>query len=270
MPKWAGIALLAALATGAHAQNNKPAEIWFTAAHIELAATGAGGLAAEWQFDRADNGDVRLTKSERRANGHIRGTLLSICDDHALAFKDIVPARGRELYELNEPVLHLQLALRLLARAFPAGLPAPGSDAAIDISEDRNTLRLRKAFSARKDIGAPWLARVSAKRTGEDVRFDITINYAGDNPPHPRIELKLNGLWSRQSRAAAFDDKLNLAGWRVHRVDTISELIAGNMVFDLAANPTPLKFATLGELRAAVGRNWDPNVKAALRNECKS
>lgn len=266
MLKWAACAFLV-LSASAHAQNSKPADVWFTAAHIELDATGAG-VAAEWQFDRADNGDVRLTKRERRPGGNINGTLLSVCEDRALAFKDILPARGRELMEINEPVLHLQLALRLLARAMPAGIPAAGSDIPIDLVEDKNTLRLRKAYSARKDIGAPWRVRGTARRTGEDVRFELAINYTGDDPPHPRIDLKLAGLWSRQTRGQTLDNALRLAGWRIHRVDNVAELVAGNTVVDLAANPTPLKFETLGELRAAIGRNWNPNVKAARVNEC--
>ena len=163
----------------------------------------------------------------------------------------------------------VQLVLRLLARAFPAGLPAAESEVTIDIVEEKITLRLRKALSARKDIGAPWRARGNARRAGDDVRFELTIDYAGDAPPYPRQELKLSGLWSRASRLAALDNKLSLADWRVHRVDTIAQSVGGNMLTDLAANPVPLKFDTLGDLRAAIGRNWDPNVKAAVRTECK-
>ena len=101
------------------------------------------------------------------------------------------------------------------------------------------------------------------------MRFELTVDYAGDAPPYPRQELKLSGLWSRASRLAALDNKLSLADWRVHRVDTIAQSVGGNMLTDLAANPVPLKFDTLGDLRAAIGRNWDPNVKAAVRTECK-
>ena len=266
--KWALWSLLA-LAGFAHAQAPARGEIWFAAGHVEVSAAGSDGLNAGWQFDRADNGDVRLVKTERRDGAQISATVLSVCDDRALAFKDMEPARGRELKEFSEPVLHLQLVLRILARAFPAGLPAAESEATIDIVEEKITLRLRKALSARKDIGAPWRARGSARRAGDDVRFELTIDYAGDAPPYPRQELKLSGLWSRASRLAALDNKLSLADWRVHRVDTIAQSVGGNMLTDLAADPVPLKFDTLGDLRAAIGRNWDPNVKAAVRTECK-
>jgi hypothetical protein len=268
MRRCVAFAVMASVACGAAAQTSKPADVWYSAGHIGLTATGAG-LNAEWQFDRANNGDVRLVKNERRDSARISGTILSVCDDRALVFKDITPAPRHEMQELNEPVLHLQLTLRLLARAMPDGLPAAGSDIAIDTGDDKTTLRLRKNFSARKDIGAPWRARGSARRTGSEVRFEIAVTYAGDNPPHPRQDLKLAGVWSQQSRAAGLDNALNLSGWRVHRVDLVSENVGGNIVMDTVANTTPLTFATLGDVRARIGRSWNPNVKAPQHTTCK-
>ena len=125
------------VASGAGAQSAKPAEVWFNAGHIALSVSGTGGITgAEWTFDRATNGDVRILKKERRGNASIAGTVLSICSDQALLLKDLQPSRGRELSELNEPVLYLQLVLRLLARAMPDGLPVAGSDIAVDVGDD--------------------------------------------------------------------------------------------------------------------------------------
>ena len=71
------------------------------------------------------------------------------------------------------------------------------------------------------------------------------------------------------SRFKAIDNASNLAGWRVHRVDTVAEVVGGNTVFDPVAMTTPLQFATLGEVRARIGRWWDPDVKAPKRAECR-
>ena len=270
MRKCALFALLATVALGAAAQTPKPAEVWFSGGHVALKAAAAGdGVAAEWQFDRADNGDVRLVKNERRGNANVSGVVLSVCGDRALLLKNIAPTPRHEFQELNEPVLYLQLALRLLARAMPDGLPVAGSETAIDLSDDKNTLRLRKDYSARKDIGAPWRARGVARRSPTDVRFDLAITYAGDDPPHRPVELKLAGVWEQQSRMPGLDNAFNVEGWRVHRVDAVPEIVGGNTYFDLAARTAPLSFATLGDLRASIGRGWDPNVKAAQRSECK-
>jgi hypothetical protein len=263
-------AVLASIAAGAGAQNSKPADVWFSAGHVALAASApAGAIAAEWQFDRADNGDVRLAKKERRGNADVSGVVLSVCGDQALLLKDIVPAPRRELQELNEPVLYLQLALRLLARAMPDGLPVAGSETAIDLGDEKITLRLRKGYSARKDIGAPWRARGVARRSATDVRFEFLITHTGDEPPHRQSELKLSGVWQQQTRMPRLDNAYNLTGWRVHRVDTVAEIVGGNTVFDAVARTTSLSFATLGDVRASIGRGWDPNVKAAQRTECK-
>ena len=146
--------------------------MWFSAGHIALTATdGAGGLTAEWQFDRADNGDVQIIKDERRGTAKVSGTLLSVCDDQALLFKDIVPARQHELQELNEPVLHLQLVLRLLARAMPQGLPALGAQTSIDVGDDKNTLRLRKGEYARARTSGHRSARAAPRAAARRERF---------------------------------------------------------------------------------------------------
>lgn len=270
MLKIAALAVLASVALDAGAQNPAPASLWYDAGHVALTATDSGGLAAAWQFDRADNGDIRIIKDERHGTATVRGTLLSICDDQALLLKDIVPARRRELQELNVPVLHLQLVLRLLARALPQGLPATAAQAGIDIADDKNTLRVRKDYSARRDFGAPWHARGNVTRGADgEVRFDIILTYAADDAPGRRPELKLAGVWRQQSRMKAIDNAYPLAGWRVHRVDTIAEVVGGNTVLDPVAMTQVLQFATVGDVRARIGRWWDPDVKAPKRAECR-
>ena len=270
MLRVAAVVLLASIAPGAGAQNPKPAEVWAGAGHIALSVTdAAGGLAAQWQFDRADNGDGRIIKDERRGTAKVSGTLLSVCDDQALMFKDIVPAQRQELNELSEPVLHLQLALRLLARAMPQGLPAAGAQTAIDIGDEKSTLRMRKDYSARKDFGAPWRARGSATRGAPgEVRFDMVLHYAAADAPGKQSELKLSGLWQQQSRVKALDNGFALAGWRVYRIDTVATVVGGNTVFDPVSMTTPLQFATLGDVRASIERWWNPDVKALKQAAC--
>jgi hypothetical protein len=271
MLKTAVFAMLGAIALSAQAQSPKPADVWFGGGHIVLSVTdAAGAFSAQWQFDRADNGDVRIIKEERRGSTKVSGTLMSVCDDQALLLKDIVPARQLELQELNEPVLNLQLVLRLLARAMPQGLPAAGAQTAIDTGDDKTTLRVRKAYSARKDFGAPWRARGIANRSAAgDVKFELVLTYATENAPDKQSELKLGGVWQQESRVKSIDNSFALAGWRVHRVDTIAEVVGGNTVLDPVAMTTPLQFATVGELRERIGRWWHTDARAPKRAECK-
>lgn len=275
MLKAAVFAMIAAVASGAGAQSPSPTEAWYGAGHIVLTASdAAAGFHAEWRFDRADNGDIRVVKDERRGSARVAGTLLSVCDDQALLFKDIVPVRQHELRELNEPVLYLQLVLRLLARAMPQGLPGTGVQTAIDVADDKSPLRVRKGFGARKDFGAPWRARGNAIRgAAGEVRFDLVLTHAADGvaaaAPAPGPELKLAGVWEQSSHTRSIDNAFSLAGWRVHRVDTVAEVVGGNTVLDSIAFTTPMQFATLGDVRARIGRWWNPDVKAPKRAECK-
>ena len=50
---------------------------------------------------------------------------------------------------------------------------------------------------------------------------------------------------------------------------TLSIMVGGNTYVDPVARIAPLSFATLGDVRATIGRWWDPNVKAPQRMECK-
>ena len=97
----------------------------------------------------------------------------------------------------------------------------------------------------------------------------MIVTYVGDEPPNRPSELKLAGLWEQQSRMQALDNAFNIAGWRVHRVDTVAEVVGGNTLLDMVAMSKPLSFANLGEVRASIGRWWDPSVKAPKHAECR-
>ena len=271
MLKIGAFALLASLALNAVAQNAVPATLWYEAGHVALTLIDAPrGLTASWRFDRADNDDVRIVKEERRGAAKVSGTLLSVCGDQALVFKDIVPARLHELQEFDEPVLHLQLTLRLLARALPQGPVAMGEQMAIDVGDDQNTLRVRKDHRARMEFGAPWRARGNVHRgSGGDIRFDLDFAYGGSEAKTGHGALKLAGVWQRQSGLRALPDTFALAGWRVHRVDTVAEMVGGNTVLGNVAMTTPLQFATLGELRQRIEQRWDTGPRALKQFECK-
>ena len=101
------------------------------------------------------------------------------------------------------------------------------------------------------------------------MRFDLVLTYAAENAPGKQLELKLAGVWAQQSRMPVLDNAFSLAGWRVHRVDTVAEIVGGNTVLDSVSMATPLQFATLGDVRARIGRWWDPDAKAPKRAECR-
>lgn len=270
MLRIAGFAVLASVALCAGAQNAAPASLWYAAGHVALTVVDASrGLTAAWQFDRADNDDVRIVKDERRGATTVKGTLLSVCGDQALVLQDIVPARLAELRELDEPVLHLQLVLRLLARALPQGPVAMEGEMSVDTGDEQARLLVRKGNRARMEFAAPWRVRGSANRDGAGaVRFDLEfVHGKGDGKSGPSV-LKLAGLWQEQSGLRGLDDAFALTGWRVYRVDTVAEVTGGNTVLENVAMTRPLQFASLGELRRRIEQRWDSGARAARHFEC--
>lgn len=272
MVKLAVIAVLVFAAGCAGAQNaSSPAALWGSAGHVALNVSGApAGFSAAWQFDRADNGDIRIIKEEQRGATKVNGTLISVCDDHALLFKDIVPVRRQALRELNEPILHLQMLLRLLARALPQGPLAIGAEHSINLSEQTNPIRVRKGYSARRDYGVPWRVRgVVSRGAADEVRFELAFTYADSDAGNKPAEMKLAGVWQQRARLQRQDNSLTISDWKVYRVNTFATMVAGKTELDAEAATEPLPFRTLGELRARIERDWEENPKAGKVMECK-
>ena len=264
-------AVLCAFAAAAAAQTPSPATEWYRAGYVSLRLTDAAhDFSAAWQFDRADNGDNRVTREEKRGNATSEGAVMSICDDQALLVKGVMPERAHEMRELDEPVLYLQIVLRLLARAVPEGVVAFGKDKLVEINEPKATIRVRKGSEARRDFNAPWQARgLITREAGGEIAFDLVLNHAGDTAQAPRNELKLAGVWRQESRARSFEDATDISAWRVYRVNAVPVETGGNIHMEPVATTTPLRYATLGHLRRHIERAWSPNPKVAPIMACK-
>lgn len=249
-----------------------PAAEWYRAGHVTLnLADTARDFKAVWQFDRADNGDNRVLREESRSGKNLKGSVMSVCQDQALVMQGITPARGNELRELDDPVLHLQMVLRLLARAVPAGPASLSGERSVAIEEPAAILRVRKGVSARRDFEAPW--RVSgkiARSAGGDVSFDLVFNHAGVKPQDARTELTLSGTWREQSEVPGFADAMKIEDATVFRVDTVAQEVGGHIEIDLVSATKPLRYATLGHLRRHIERVWSPNPNVPPAMRCRA
>ncbi len=270
---WLFAAFLA-LTPLAYGQAGKPAPAtdWYRAGHVTLRlADAARDFSAAWQFDRADNGDNRVIREERRGSVAVDGTVMTVCDDLALLMKGIAPERNHEMREINDPVLNLQMLLRLLARAVPEGPLAFGSDKLVEINEPAAVIRVRKGLEARRDFNAPWRVSGRIQRDGSgDIVFDLVFNYTGNDAKEARSELKLAGAWRQQSRVRSFEDAMEIADWRVFRIDPVPVTTGGNTQVESMSTTKPLRYATLGHLRRHIERSWSPNPKVAPITQCKS
>ena len=255
----------------AQAPNATPAAEWYRAGHVTLRlADAARDFNATWQFDRADNGDNRVIREERRAGVALNATVMTVCDDLALLMQGVAPVQHREMREIDEPVLHLQMLLRLLARALPEGPSAVAAGKRIELDEAAATLQVQKGQQTRLDFNAPWRLRGRVARDGDALAFELVFNHAAANVKDARSELTVSGQWRQQSAARSFADTTAIGDWRVFRVNPVPLTIGGHTRLEYMATTTPLRYATLGHLRRLIERGWSSNPKAAAIMECKA
>ncbi len=254
--------LLCAISAGGLAQPSRPGAAWYTAGHVVLGITEpSAGLSGSLQFDRADNGDTRVIKNEQRMGTQVSGSVLAICDNHALLLKDLQSPTGPATLELDGPIHLLQLALRLLDRALPQGPQALTGESVIEVRDDLKPITVTGSNSANEFL-APWQVRGKVARIASDqIRFDLVYSYTATAADGRRLEMSLAGVWHARSRVPAFANDMSLSGWRVYRVDPVGRMVGGAGVLDRKVAPQALSFNTLGELRARIERVWNPNAR---------
>lgn len=268
---WLAALLVVLGGTALPAVAQAPAADWYRAGHVTLRLTNAArDFNAAWQFDRADNGDNRVIRDERRAGVALNATVMTACDDLALLMQGVAPLPRREMREIDEPVLHVQLLLRLLARALPEGPAAVTAAKTLELDEAATALHVQKGQEARLDFHAPWRLRGRVVPDGEALAFELVFNHAGETAREARSELTLAGRWQRNTGARSFADSTAIADWRVYRVNPVPVTTGGHIQLELMATTTPLRYATLGHLRRHIERAWSPNPKAAAIMECKA
>jgi len=257
--------------TPGYAQNQSPPTApWFMAGHISLEVTDPeAALIASWQFDRAENGDIRIVKQEQHGSTKIAGTLMSICDDQALLFKNIAPPQHHEMSELDQPILLLQLVLKLLARAQPQGPQAVIAASTIDVSDEKTPLRVHKG-NVKRDFAAPWQAHIVVERgLADSVKFKIVFSYTANVVAARNAMISAEGVWRQTSDTPVLDDVFSLENWRIYRVDTVANSVAGNAQFNPKIISSPMHFKTIGELRSRIERNLSENLRARKQFICK-
>jgi hypothetical protein len=213
---------------------------WFAANRLSLDMTDERRkFSASWIFEIADNNDLRVMKKETASGKTIEGEVMIVGGQRMLARGFEVP-EGNELGAVDGPVLSMQLALRLLEFALPAGPGSVRTNAPISYRSEAESLALATP-SADGGFPAPWEVRGKAERVGDSaIRFDMTFEAAvrsGDGLVPYKIPLK--GVWRRERPSPRFDDAMPLEGWSVHRVSVLS-------------SDDMRRYETLGDLRAAL------------------
>ena len=239
------ISLLAAILTitDIRAEIND-ATRWADPSHVKLGVEFPGnGYHADWELFRCDCGDL-LVRSELNAPGDIEA------GETLLVGGRVVLSRGfagdAELgASLDAPALMMQLALRLLERAEPAGPIAITEAREIDLVEEISPILLQ-SYSAAGGFQAPWSLKGRISPDGETRRrFDLHFDFqVGAGSAAQRGSMRLNGRadfavldfplagsaplegWNQAWREE--DDPAAAAADGAQTLDQLRALLAGN------------------------------------------
>lgn len=193
----------------------------------------------------ARNGDVQIHVAGSQEGKALSGDMFVIGGRILLA-KGIELVPGAEIDAVDVPVLQVQLALKLLARAVPSGPAGVDGSQQIDVSEEKEPVEVGTS-SASGAFAPPWSLRGPVRReTPNRVSFKFTFNFRG--APQP---VTLSGFWERKIPAPSFPDSLSVAGFRAFTLGPYSRQDAHGTVFDYGAQEMHQGFKTLGDIRAA-------------------
>ena len=216
---------------------------WDDASEMQLQVDFPGqGYEASWELFRCACGDL-LIRSELKEPGE------TVHGDIALIGNRAVLTRGfgtaaEELLSVDAPVLMMQLALRLLQRAVPAGPAAVTVRREVSVTDPVNYINLDTG-AAVGGFPAPWSVSGSLWPVGASVRrFDLEFLFnaggpAGDASQAGRLRLTGSADFARQP--FPLQDDLELTEWTLEWRDA-EDPLSGRVELP----------ATLGELRRRV------------------
>jgi len=147
---------------------------WKDPSSVDLRVDFPGdGYHASWQLFRCACGDL-LIRSELVVPGEVtRGDILLVAN-RAVLLRGYEPGAAEQI-SFDAPALMMQLALRLLERAEPAGPAAISEERSVDVEDKINYINLDTGVAAGR-FPAPWSAKGTIWPQGDSQRrFDLTF-----------------------------------------------------------------------------------------------
>jgi hypothetical protein len=219
------------------------------------------GFSAQWRFQRSANGDILLDLEETRA-GQARAGALMLVGNGVLLARDVPLERGRELDSFNGPLLMLQLVLRLLERAVPAGPASIKREIPLDVAEQDRSLKV-SAIGTDGEFFAPWrvAGRIGPGADGQ-VRFELQFVSANRSSRGAPYETRIAGIWQNASPPLQLHDTMPLRGWRGFRIKTVVTARGAMNTVGLGTSAA-MTFANIGEVRRRVAEWTDQGARRA-------
>lgn len=220
---------------------------WFAFTTVTIAGAALSGdrARAEWAFERlAPNEDVRISGQRADRPTPVRTEMLLV-NGRAWLVRGIEPREGAEIDALDEPVLTLQLVLRLLEMAQPAGPRSVGRATKVEVTSKQEGIHMSTP-SASGDFGPPLIVTGTLRPAGpERVAYRLSLRYQLGGA---RRAASFEGVWARSSAPATLADDFDVSAFAVYELGPRRLDRQSGTIVDYGATKTSGS-PTLGEIR---------------------
>lgn len=218
---------------------------WERFNRLDLESTDRSGTYhAQWSFELAENGDLRIGVDERNGSESRVGQVMLVTG-RALLTKGVKLTGDQRIDFIDGPVLMCQLAINLLHYSFADGPQRVDSQKPFDLLEKTRTVIISSPQST-SYFFPPWKLTGNANPAGEGIRFNQTFTYKRNPGDADDAEVIFKGLWINAPIPPQFSDSLSLEGWDVSLIDPASQDVAEEASCCKTAKK---QYRTLGELR---------------------
>jgi hypothetical protein len=226
---------------------------WFPHSGRYTLKVSHGDTAApvEWvgEYSEADGSEIRITET-RRSGDEILRAEMGVVGGNVLLVRGMNLENEPPIDRLDQPILHLKLALAFLSRAFPGGPSAVPRGASIDLNETARALEVGTP-SGRARIAVPW--RLSgAAETDEGGRLRFALEVAYRLPGRDREDHLSSAGTLEPTSGFRWSDDAPLDGWTILQLGYGESRRDGSTIFDFAARPMAVDVRTIGDIRKFV------------------
>lgn len=204
-----------------------------------------------WTFEIGTDHDSLIAIDNRYGSERARGSIM-VVSGRVLASHGLDLKAGYEIDTLDSAILSFRLVRELLQCALPKGPGSVDADEVVQYSEQVNPIRVGTP-SAFGQFSAPWSVEGRVRRlNGDTLSYALSFTYIASPDNGNQARMSLSGNWRQGENAARFPDAMTFRDWKIHRIGPITRVSGNRTIYDYGADPVEERFATLGDLRAAI------------------
>jgi hypothetical protein len=187
---------------------------WKDPSSVQLEVDFPGnGYHASWQLFRCECGDL-LIRSELVAPGEVTQGDVLLVANRAVLLRGYGPNAEQEV-SVDAPALMMQLALRLLERAEPAGPSAISERRQVEVEDKINYINLDSGAAAGR-FPAPWGAMGTIwPQADSQRRFDLVFTFSTPGAEEQQGQMRLAGVAEYAAGEFPLAVDMSLQDWKL-------------------------------------------------------